>query len=101
MEAKHDRGWRMVVLDVGSRMPYWLDAASSRTSAFSVPDNSVLFWQSSLSAHATVIAAGLTILIVVSMSAMQNERWRQLTALSPADMTASHPADQPFTRGGR
>jgi uncharacterized protein DUF4328 len=46
--------------------------------AFAVTDNSVIYWQSALSAQATVIAALLAIFFVTSVGARQDERWRQL-----------------------
>jgi len=48
-----------------------------------VPDNSLLYLQSSLSALATVVAALLAILFVTSVSASQDNRWRQLASTAP------------------
>jgi hypothetical protein len=55
--------------------------------AFAAADPTTVYWQSSLSAVASVVAAVLGILVVTSISARQDDRWRRLTATVPLHVT--------------
>jgi hypothetical protein len=63
--------------------------------AFSVQDNGLMSWQSSLSTLSTVIAAGLTILMVMSIGARQDARWAQLASPALPESNPTLPVEQP------
>lgn len=63
--------------------------------AFAVSDNTVIYWQSALSAQATVVAALLAILFVTSVDARQDKRWRRLAPMVQAPPTSPGRAEQP------